>query len=506
MKIHLSTWLAAGALAIGGAQLTVAPLHGAAASRRSVEARWEQSIVSIEATRMAYNYRLPWTKENRSFIKTGVVIGPREILTAAEDLYDRSLVRVQKSGRGQYWTAEVAWVDYHANLAVLTVADEAFWKGLRPVELLATAPHKEDLNVARWRNANLEIRPVEFSQYFVDDARLSTVPALYLEFDSDMSNIGNSVPVISGGKLAGLTCQQVDNHLRAIPSAFIRAVLAARKTGYRGLGYFPFYWQPTQNTATHQYLKLPGEPRGVVVIFVPVLPEVPENLQPLDIILQVDGFDIDVQGRYKDPDFGQLILENLATRQKFAGDIVRLKIWREGRVQFLNYRLPRFDYQSKLVPDHSFDQEPEYIIAGGLVFQPLIKPFLRSFGAEWQRNAPFRLSYYDKLFPTPERPGVVLLSLVLPDAYNLGYQDLRLLVVEKVNGQPVRHLSDLQQALQRPVKGYHRIEFAQSDAVRKIVLDAAEMEAANARIQERYNIPKIANLAGPKAQSPATGP
>lgn len=481
----------------------VALTPGQPADGAAPAGRWEQAIVSIESTRMVYDMIQPWAKRPRSFLKTGVVIAPREILTAAEDLQDRTLVRVQKTGRGKFWDAEVAWIDYHANLAILTIKDEGFWKGLKPVELLAGAPRKDDLQVARWKNGNLEIRKVDFNQFFVDDARLSPIPALFLEFDSEMTSIGGSAPVISAGKLAGVTCQQVDNHVRAIPATFIRDVLDARRKGqYRGLGFFPFYWQPTENTATHQFLKLPGEPRGVAIIFVPPLPAVPENVKPRDILLQVDGFDVDVQGRYQDPDYGQLLLENLAMRKKFAGDIVRLTIWREGRVQVINYRLPRFTYNLRMLPDFSFDHPPEYLIAGGFVFQPLDKSYLRAWGGEWKRRAPFRLVYYENEFPTPERPSLVVMSLVLPDAYNLGYQELRALAVEKINGKVVHNLAEVKAAFQSPSKGYHSIEFFKSDSIRRVIIDATEMDRATARILERYGIPKAESLA--PAEKPAS--
>ncbi|WCJ60260.1 hypothetical protein NXS98_03785 [Fontisphaera persica] len=472
-----------------------AGVHARAASGTPDHARWEQAIINIESTRVVYDSMQPWVKRPRTFLKTGVVIAPREILTAAEDLQDRTLVRVQKGGRGQFYEADVAWVDYHANLAILTVKDEAFWKGLKPVPLLHGAPARDDLRVARWLNANLEIRRVEFSQFTVDDARLSPIPALYLEFDSEMTSIGGSAPVISGGKLAGITCQQVDNHVRALTATFIRDVLEARKKGhYRGLGFFPFYWQPTPNTASHRYLKLPGEPRGVAVIYVPELPAVEENLKPFDIILQVDGFDIDPQGRYQDPLYGQQILENLSLRGKFAGDVVRFTVWREGAIRVVNYRMPKFDYHLRMLPDHVFDQEPEYLIAGGLVMVPLNKPFLRSWGDDWKRRAPFRLVYYDNEFPTPDRPSLVVMSFVLPDAFNLGYHELRALAVEKINGQVVRNLREVKSALRSPQQGYHVIEFVRSDTVRRLVLDASQMDAANARILQRYGIPKAESL------------
>jgi hypothetical protein len=201
-----------------------------------------------------------------------------------------------------------------------------------------------------------------------------------------------------------------------------------------------------------------------------------------------------VQGRYKDPDYGQLLLENLCTRKKFSGDIVRIKVWRDAREQWVNFKLPKFDYATHLLPEFSFDQEPEFLLAGGLIFQPLDKSYLRSWGAEWKRTAPFRLVYYDNEFPTPERPSLVVMSMVLPDAFNLGYQDLRALAVEKINGQSVRNLAEAKAALQKPANGFHTIEFVRSDTVRRVVLDADELDAANKRILERYRLPKAEHI------------
>jgi hypothetical protein len=58
----------------------------------------------------------------------------------------------------------------------------------------------------------------------------------------------------------------------------------------------------------------------------------------------------------------------------------------------------------------------------------LTDSYLQSRGAEWKRRAPFRLFYYREQAPTKERPALIFLSQVLPDAYNTGYQEQRYLV------------------------------------------------------------------------------
>jgi hypothetical protein len=220
-------------------------------------------------------------------------------------------------------------------------------------------------------------------------------------------------------------------------------------------------------------------------------------LKPQDIILSIDGFGLDIEGDYNDPEFGHLNLESLATRRKWAGDDVKMEIWREGKPLEVNYRLPKFEYTNSLVPYAVHDQEPEYLIVGGLVFQPLTDAYLQSWGAEWKRSAPFRLYYYNNEEPSKARPALVVLSQVLPDNYNIGYQEQRYLVVDKANGQPISRLAELRAALEKPVNGVEVIDFMRSDSLRRVVLGAGEAEhEATARVLKRYGIAESCRLAG----------
>jgi len=183
------------------------------------------------------------------------------------------------------------------------------------------------------------------------------------------------------------------------------------------------------------------------------------------------------------------MLENLATRRKWAGDDVKMQIWRNGKPLEITYRLPKYEYSVSLVPFATYDQEPEYLIVGGLVFQPLTDSYLQSWGNEWRRRSPFRLYFYRNDQPTKERAGLVLLSQVLPDPYNIGYQEQRWLVVDKVNGQRVSKLEQLREALRKPVNGYHIIDFVQTDSLKRLVVDAGEPEKeATERVLKRYGI------------------
>jgi hypothetical protein len=451
---------------------------------------WERSIVTIEVSRKQYDYYQPWSKRTRRFQKIGTFIGDKQILTTADELFDRTLIRLQKGGRGRWWLGEVTWLDYHANLALVTVSDEDFWRELKPVSFGSAAKADGAYQIVRWREGKLENRRAEFSQFTVRDSQLCPIDVVTLEISSEIQGVGWGEPVIANSKVVGLLWAQENRTCMGIPASFIQSILDARKKGeYHGLGYFHFFWQQSENPATLARLKLPGEPRGVIVIDVPARPDGgAQVLKPLDVITRIDGFDLDIQGDYVDPEFGPLLLENLSTRKKWAGDDLKMQVWRDGKQMDVTYRLPKFEYTNSLVPAAMFDHEPEYMIVGGLVFQPLTESYLTSWGNEWKRRAPFRLNFYRNESPAKERPALVLLSQVLPDNYNIGYQEQRYLVVDKVNGQPVHYLPELQDALKKATNGFHVIEFAKGDSLRRMVLSADTEHEATARVLKRYGI------------------
>jgi hypothetical protein len=331
----------------------------------------------------------------------------------------------------------------------------------------------------------------------VKKGKLTFMDQLQLELDSDMNGIGWAEAIVQDDQLIALATSKDDQTITSLPSAFIIPCLADRKDSrYQGLGYFSFVWETAENPDTLAFLGQEGEPRGVIVIEVQTN-KVESPLKPRDIILEIDGYKIDVQGDYKDPDYGNLLLENLASRSKRAGDKVEIKIMRDGKEQKVDYLLPKAAYNAQLVPLAIFDQPPEYLILGGLVFQPLTVPYLQSWGIDFMRKAPFRLSYATRQDATFENPSYVVLSLVLPDPVNIGYNDARYLIVDKLNGKKVRTLQDLVAAKDVPNDGFHLIEFKEGDSLQRMILDSGETDAATDRVLKRYGIPKDRSIATP---------
>ena len=224
----------------------------AQAQSRMVRSPWEQSIVSIEITRKQYDAFQPWTRRVRNAQKMGLVIGSKEILTTADELFDRTLIRLQKNGRGRWFRGEVKWIDYHANLAIVTSPEENFWQDLKAAELDDLDPRQDDLQIVRWRAGNLDVRRAEFSRYIAQPGHLTYVSYVQLEASSEIQAAGWAEPMVSKGKVVGLTSSHGGNNCTALPAGFIKPILEARrKDDFKGLGYFDFVWQPAENPSIH---------------------------------------------------------------------------------------------------------------------------------------------------------------------------------------------------------------------------------------------------------------
>lgn len=477
-----------------GAAGTLTPSVQAAGPGR---AQWATSVVRVEVTLQRYDYLQPWARQTARTVKNGVVIGHREILTTAEGLEDRTLIRLQKNGRGLWSNGKVQWIDYHANLAVITSDEESFWEGLQAVGFAPPSEEGSRYQIVSWDSTNLEIRAAEWGRHKVGTGRLSSVAHLQLEFSSDAKGLNSSEVLAEDGLIAGLCMGQSGDYGVALPASFIQEILRERaraEGSYRGLGLFSFTWQPSTNPDLHRALGLKGRARGVVVI-ASSKDAGKEAVLARDIILEVDGHPIDLQGDYEDPRYGNLMLENLSTQgDRWAGDVVPIKVWREGAEKVVHYRLPPASFNSQLVPERELETAPEYLIVGGFILQPLTREYLSRWGGDWRRRAPFRLVHFSDASRTPERSALLVLSYVLPDPVNLGYQDDRYLTLEKVNGKVVQTLEDVIEALKTPDGDFQVFDFTEGGAVNRMVLEAKMLEEANRRILSNYGIPADRHL------------
>ena len=451
----------------------------------------ETSLVEIEVTRKTYNYKIPWIVGNTQTRKNGIVISGDRILTTADGLSGQYLCRVRKGGESRQYVAKIRWIDYHSNIALIDVTEPDFWEGMRSVKLATKLPLTGDLQVYRWRSGRIESRAAEIIRLYVGKSKTSYVRHLCLSVSSEINAAGWAEVVIHEGKLIGLTSSGSDKRLAILPSPFIDFVLqGSEQMKTPGAAFFDFDWMEGKNPdlLRSKGFNIPG--LGVVICEIGKRGLSKNTLRTGDILYEIDGFSIDNDGKYIDPDYGRLSMNGLATRSRFAGETIPMRVWRDGSGIDVNYLLPRADFEKSIIPEQSYDRAPEYIVAGGLVFQPLTGELLRSLG----QNKPLLLDYYEEKPPVGQREGLVLLTMVLPDEYNRGYESASLLLVDEINGQPIHSLQDVTEALGQSQDGYHQIRFMPDEAIIHMVLDAVELDSATSRILERYRIPKQSHI------------
>jgi len=485
-------------LAAACAALLCGPGRLAAAPEEAVPAKMVP-VVRVNATNQAWDFFHPWAKHAPySHRGLGAVIANGEVLVTAELVANSNYLELERAETGEKVPATVVVVDYEADLALLKPQDDKFLKGITP--LILTDASVGD-HIAIWQLEST-------GALLATDALLTTVQvARYPEEDVALLdyNLTTSlqyrdgsftVPIVKGGKLAGLLLRY-DTRTQdadAIPAPVIEHFLhdAAEKT-YGGFPKAGLLFASARDPQLRRYANIPAMvPGGVYVTHVERESAAEEaGIKEGDILLELAGRSVDQDGNYTDPRHGKLSLINLISLQT-AGSKVPVKLLRNGKALDVDITLRHKAVESYVIPPYVIDKAPSYYVLGGLVLQELSRQYLKEWGGDWQKKAPERMVYYDHyqsdLFHG-ERKRLVILSQVLPTTDTIGYEDLGSLVVTKINDVPLTSFADVPRALEHPVNGFHKIEFEENPNV--IYLDAQQVSDHLEDLKKTYGLPDI---------------
>jgi hypothetical protein len=209
-------------------------------------------------------------------------------------------------------------------------------------------------------------------------------------------------------------------------------------------------------------------------------------MKPGDVILKIDGHTVSSDGTI--PLENEAVPLDEVVERKFKGDKVELEILRDGKPLSVTVQLKEpwlFKLQSNL-----YDENPRFVVAGGLVFQPVDQNFMDAHDPSDQRlNYIFDYFIADQLHTN--RPEIVVLSNILPDPANAYAEEFRYSVVDEVNSQRIKRIEDIATAFDEQTD-YYVIKFAGGG--RPLVLERKAIEEARPRIRERYNVAAESNL------------
>jgi hypothetical protein len=460
-------------------------------ARDAVAGRARASVVTVRITGQEWNWKTPWSKQSPwTRTVTGLVVEGPAILVATPSIGNHVLLEAQKLGEDPRTPARLLLSDPEGPLALLAVDDPAFWTGLNPLPIAEQVEPAGEISVLRWlRSGQFESSRATLRRARAGRHGLSRTSLLTFEASSSLDGAGDSEVLVKDGAVVGLATSKQGETLSAIAAPVLRRFLAgAAESPYRGFARAGIAWQDLTNPALRAYLGLQNGEAGVRLTRVVPHGSGAGVLEPGDVVLEVAGRKLDPTGQFEHPVYGKLLFPLLLTEGPRPGDTVRFGILRRGERREVDVVLRAMAPEDDKVPPYVLGRGPDYVVSGGLVFQELTVPYLATWG-DWMRRAPTRLLVaYDRegAEPTPDSPRIVLLSSVLPDPCNLGYQDLRDLIVTAVNGLRVGKLDDLRRGLAEPQGGFHVVEFLPGQGPTRIVLDAAEVEQAAARIRSLY--------------------
>jgi S1-C subfamily serine protease len=445
------------------------------------------SVVKVFATTQHPDFDNPWqARAPISGTGSGVVVGPNEILTGAHVVADSTFLQVQKLSDADKAVARVKAVCHDCDLALLEVERADFTDDLPPAAI-ADFPHQgdevavvgfpiggEELSVTEGVVSRVEVQKYSHSQRFLLAA---TVDAAI--------NAGNSGgPVFQGDQVAGIAFQkleQADNIGEIVPAPIIKHFLEGigqgRHAQVPGLGIAS---QGVENPQIRSSLGLKKGEGGVLVGAVVYGGSAWGVLQPRDVILEVGGKPIASNGtvRYRER---YRTLFDVVLGDYYVGDALEVLVLREGQRQPVSLALKPYQ---ELVPRSQYDVTPTYDVYGGLVFQVLNRNLLCTW-EEWWRDAPPEfLHYYYSGIRSEQRREIVVISKVLADEINVGYENFYNETLESVNGEGVRDMAELVRKLDA-ASGVVELRTSRHGT---LVLDAAQVREATPRILERYHI------------------
>ncbi|ERN20200.1 protease Do-like 10, mitochondrial [Amborella trichopoda] len=449
------------------------------------------AVVKVFTVSSSPNYFLPWqNKSQRETMGSGFVIPGRRILTNAHVVADHTFVRVRKHGSPAKYRAEVQAVGHECDLALIVVESEEFWEGMHFLELGDIPFLQESVAVVGYPQGGDSISVtkgvvsrVEPTQYAHGATQLMAI-----QIDAAINPGNSGGPAIMGDKVAGVAFQNLsgaENIGYIIPVPVIKHFLSdvdesGKYVGFCSLG---LSCQPSENAQLREHFHMHPEMTGVLVSKINPISDAHRVLKKDDIILAFDGVPIANDGTVPFRNRERITFDHLVSMKK-ANETANIRVLRDGQELELSVVVHPL---KALVPVHEYEKLPSYYIFAGLVFVPLTQPYLHEYGEDWYNTSPRRLCER-ALRELPEKVGeqLVILSQVLMDEINVGYERLAELQVKKVNGVEIDNLKHLCELVEDCKEESLRFDL---DDERVVVLNYNKAKLATSRILKRHRIP-----------------
>ncbi|OVA15090.1 Peptidase S1 [Macleaya cordata] len=452
------------------------------------------AVVKVYCTHTAPDYSLPWQKQ-RQYTSTGrhvfnsIAVSDGKLLTNAHCVEHGTQVKVKRRGDDTKYVAKVLARGIECDIALLSVESEEFWKGAEPLHFGRLPSLQDAVTVVGYPlgGDTISVTKGVVSRIEVTSYAHGASELLGIQIDAAVNPGNSGGPAFNDhGECIGVAFQvfrseEAENIGYVIPTTVVSHFLNdyERNGKYTGFPCLGVLLQKLENPALRACLKVQSN-EGVLVRRVEPTSDAYTALKEGDVIVSFDDVHVGSEGTVPFRSTERIAFRYLIS-QKFAGDVVELGIIRQGNFMKVQTVVnPRVH----LVPYHIEGGQPSYLIIAGLVFTPLSEPLIDeecedTIGLKLLTKARYSLAKF-------KGEQIVILSQVLANEVNIGYEDMGNQQVLKFNGTRIRNISHLSHLVDSCKDKYLVFEFEDNFLA---VLEREAAAAASSRILKDYGIP-----------------
>ncbi|CAJ1969127.1 unnamed protein product [Sphenostylis stenocarpa] len=462
------------------------------------------AVVKVYCTHTAPDYSLPWQKQRQYTSRifcSAFMIGDRKLLTNAHCVEHDTQVKVKKRGDDSKYVAKVLARGVDCDIALLSVESDEFWRDVEPLRfgrlphlqcqkfIYAVSDLKDSVTVVGYPlgGDTISVTKGVVSRIEVTSYAHGSSDLLGIQIDAAINPGNSGGPAFNDqGECIGVAFQvfrseEAENIGYVIPTTVVSHFLTdyeknGRYTGFPCLGVLI---QKLENPALRAWLKVQSN-EGVLVRRVEPTSDAINVLKEGDVIVSFDDVRVGSEGTVPFRTNERIAFHFLIS-QKFSGDTAELGIIRAGT--FIKTKIV-LNSRVHLVPYHMDEGLPSYLIIAGLVFTPLSEPLIEeecedSIGLKLLARARYSLARF-------KGEQIVILSQVLANEVNIGYEDMGNQQVVKFNGTRVKNIHHLAHLVDSSEDRYLRFEFEDSYVA---VLEREAVVGASSSILSDYGIP-----------------
>ncbi|KAI3449551.1 hypothetical protein Pfo_006216 [Paulownia fortunei] len=453
------------------------------------DASFLNAVVKVYCTHTAPDYSLPWQKQ-RQYTSTGsaFMIGDGKLLTNAHCVEHNTQVKVKRRGDDTKYVAKVLARGVECDIALLSVESKEFWQGAEPLHFGCLPNLQDAVTVVGYPlgGETISVSKGVVSRIEVTSYAHGSSELLGIQIDAAINPGNSGGPAFNDqGECIGVAFQvyrsdEVENIGYVIPTTVVSHFLEdyERNGKYTGFPSLGLLLQKLENPALRACLNVPSN-EGVLVRKVEPTSHASDVLKEGDVIVSFDNVRVGCEGTVPFRSSERIAFRYLIS-QKFTGDVAELGVIRGG--QFMKVQVI-LNTRVHLVPYHIEGDQPSYLIVAGLVFTPLSEPLIEeeedSIGLKLLTKARYSM-------PRFKGEQIVILSQVLANEVNIGYEDMSNEQVLKLNGTWIRNIHHLAHLVDSCKDKYLVFEFEDNFLV---VLERESALAASKSILKGYGIP-----------------